>query len=362
MRNRKAYAVILAGGAGSRLWPISRRARPKPLLQLGDHRTLLQITVGRLKGLIPASRTLVVAARERARDIRSQLPDLPRKNLLLEPIGRNTAASLGLAALRVHELDPKGLLAVLPADHQISDAPGLRRLLKAALAWAQETEDIVIFGVRPDRPETGYGYIRRGEPVGRAGAWTVHRATAFVEKPGLRRVRQYLSDGQYEWNSGMFVLSAARALSEIKGQIPKLHRGLLRLGPTLTHSRGPSPQVFRGLPAISIDHGILVGASRAGSTALLPCRVGWNDVGDFGALARLAKTQKGGHRVWGTHLGIETRDTILYAPGKLIATLGVENLIVVDTQDAVLICPKDRAQEVRRLVEALSRKDLKRYL
>jgi mannose-1-phosphate guanylyltransferase len=362
--NPATYAVILAGGPGTRLWPLSRQRVPKPLLKLMGGPSLIQATQKRLRGLIPPSRTFVVTGAGMARAVAGELPHLPKENLLAEPIGRNTAASIGFAAIHARRRNPKAVLAVLPADHVIGDEPEFRKLLDAALAWCRETEDIATLGVPPDRPETGYGYLRKGSRTGKSGGYPVHRVSAFVEKPNARRARRYLASGKYGWNSGIFILSAQRALDEIARRLPALYRGLMKIEKSLgTRSERKTLQAtFPRLPAISIDFGIIEAAAADGSVVSLPLRAGWNDLGDFGAMAKLLDGKPGGNRVLGKHIGVDSSNLIVYAPGKLVATIGVKDLIVAEAGDAILICPRDRAQDVRKVVETLKRKKLDTHL
>ena len=362
--NPAAYAVILAGGPGARLWPISRGQTPKPFLKLFGGISLIRATRNRLRGLIPPSRTFVVTGAETVSAVAGELPRLPKENLLPEPEGRNTAASIGYAALHARRRNPKALLAVLPADHFVRNEPEFRKLLEAALAWSWETDDIVTLGAPPDRPETGYGYLREGDSIGTSGGYPVHRVAAFVEKPSPRKAKRYLAAGGYAWNSGIFILSAKRVMSEMARRLPALHRGLLRIERSLGKrtERKTLRETFPRLPAVSIDFGLMEAAAREGAVASLPCRVGWSDIGDFGALGDLLSGPSGRNAVVGEHIGVDSGNLIVYAPGKLVATVGVKDLIVVDAGDAMLICARSQAQDVRKVVEALKRKRLDRYL
>lgn len=362
--NPAAYAVILAGGPGTRLWPLSRRKHPKPLLKLAGGTSLLKATYDRLRGLIPPSRTFVVTGAGLEEAVCAELPRLPKENLLVEPAGRNTAPSLGLAAIHARRRNPRALLATLPADHFIQDEAEFRKLLEAALAWSWETGEIVTLGVPPDRPETGYGYLRRGGRSGSSGDYPVHRVAAFVEKPDLRRARRYLARRDYDWNSGIFILSAERAVEETAKHVPALYRGLARIEKSLgtRAARRTLEEVFPRLPSISIDYAIMEAAARAGSVSSLPCRVGWSDVGDLSALTALQGEGPGEGLIAGNHVGVDGSNLIIYAPGKLVATVGMKDLIFVDTGDAALICPRERAQDVRRVVEILERRRLEKYL
>jgi mannose-1-phosphate guanylyltransferase len=306
----------------------------------------------------------VVTGSAHAREVAKELPRLPKENLLIEPVGRNTAAGIGYAAIHAHRRNPKAVLAILPADHFIRDEPKFRGVLTAGLAWAWETGDIVTLGITPDRPETGYGYLRKGEQRGKAGNQPVHRVAAFVEKPDLRKAKRYLASGDYAWNSGIFVLSARRMLEETAYRLPALSRGLAKIEKSLGKKSAAKTlkETFPKLPSISIDYGIMEAAAKEGTVVSLPCRAGWSDVGDFTALAAMLVQKPGRDAVVGTHVGVDSSNLIVYAPEKLVATVGVKDIIIVNVEDTTLICSKKQAQDIRKVVELLKQKKLGRYL
>lgn len=351
------YIVIPAGGSGTRLWPLSRAARPKFLHALtGDARSLLQTTVDRLAALAPPERTFIVTGGAHAAAIARQLPDLPSANILVEPAPRDSAPAIGLAAALIHHRDPEAIVGSFHADHLVRDEEAFRAAARAAATVAREGY-LVTIGIAPTAPETGYGYIRQGAAFESGGA-TAYRVEQFKEKPARAVAEEYLASGRYLWNAGMFVLRAAALLDEMARQLPALHEGLLRIAADWDTPRQEETlaTTWPTLPKVTIDHGIMEGARRV---ATVPGRFGWHDVGDWDTLAAVLPAGEGGNVVLGggggqQHLAVDTRGSLI-APtsGRIIATLGVRDLIIVDTEDAVLVCPRDRAQEVRRLVDAL---------
>jgi mannose-1-phosphate guanylyltransferase len=351
------YVVIPAGGSGTRLWPLSRADRPKFLHALtGDARSLLQTTVERLAPLAPPERTFIVTGGAHAAAIARQVPDLPSANILVEPSPRESAPAIGLATAIIHRRDPEAIMGSFHADHLVRDEEAFRAAVRAAAAAAREGA-LVTIGIAPTAPETGYGYIRRGEPLG----GDAYRVEQFKEKPSRAVAEEYLASGQYLWNAGMFVWRTAALLDELARQLPELHAGLLRIAADWDTPRQEETlgAVWPTLPKITIDHGIMEGARRV---ATVPGRFAWNDVGDWDTLAAILPAGADGNVVLGAgpdggapqHLAIDTqRSLIAPAAGRIIATLGVQDLIIVDTEDAVLVCPRSRAQEVRQLVEAL---------
>lgn len=350
------YAVILAGGSGTRFWPLSRELYPKQLLKVLSNRTLIQETVRRVRPVVPVERTFVVTGAAHVDSIRMQLdgPDGVRKeHILTEPVARNTAAAIGWAAAAVRRLDPDGVMLVMPADHVIPDRTKFLQAVALAALVAQDGS-LVTFGIRPARPETGYGYIRAAgrRPLASRGGLKALPVACFVEKPDLKTATRYLRAGGFFWNSGIFVWRADAILDEIETALPKLGRGLKRLGKVLgtPDENRALDRFYKGAEAISIDHGVLQRSRRA---AVIPAPFRWSDVGNWSSLSEVADTDRAGNVRIGRIVDIGSQSSILYGENRLVATIGLKDMVVVDTADATLVCPKDRAQEVKQIVERL---------
>jgi mannose-1-phosphate guanylyltransferase len=351
------WIVILAGGGGTRLWPLSRRRRPKQFLPLvGSGETLLGATVRRLAPLAPLERVLVVTAASQADDVLRAVPDLPPDNLIVEPIGRNTAPAIGLAAIDVIDRDPDGVMAVIPSDQFVSDEAGFRDAVMKAVRAAAEGQ-VVTIGIRPTRPETGYGYIQRGAPIpggpgdqGASVGGALYAVARFVEKPDRQTAERYLAAGDYLWNAGMFFFPARRILAEIQAQLPALGEILEGVG------RDSIDLVARypAAPAISIDYAVMEGLPGRGGMAVVPGDFGWSDVGSWDALAELRPSDAHGNTILGEAVTIDAHDNVLVGD-RLIAAVGVRDLVIVATDQAVLILPRSRAQDVRQVVAELER-------
>ncbi len=354
------FAVVMAGGAGTRFWPRSRRRHPKQLLPIVSARSMLQETVARARVVAPPARTLVVVTTALVSEVRRQLPELPPGNVIGEPVGRNTAACIGLAALRVARVDPEGVMAVLPADHLVADLPEFRRAVRLALDLAAE-DHLVTIGITPTHPETGYGYIEWGHalPATRGqAAW----AASFREKPSRRRAQRFVATGRYLWNSGIFAWRARRVLEEIGRHVPVRGRLLRRLEPVVGTSREAAAlrRCYANMPAVSIDYGVL---ERADRVAVIRGRFRWSDLGSWAAMEGLWKSNgRRGNAVQGRAIAVGARGCIVSAPDRLVALCGVDDLVVVDTSDALLVCHKGRAQDVRLVVRELERRGLTRLL
>jgi mannose-1-phosphate guanylyltransferase len=352
------YPVVMAGGSGTRFWPLSRQKRPKQFLPLAGGTPLLVATVERLQPLGKLDRTYVVCGPAHAGPVRRMLPALPAGNVVVEPCARNTAPCVGLAALHVARRDPAGIMAMLPADHHISGPAAFRAAIAAAARVARGGA-IVTIGIRPDRPETGYGYLKVGAPLdhGRATAKLAARAVErFVEKPDRPTAERYLSEGDYLWNSGIFVFRADVILEEIRKAMPELAAALTRIGAALGTPRSARvlKEVFPGCPSISIDYGVMEKSDRI---AVVPAEFGWNDVGSFAALSDVRRRDRAGNVVEGEALVIDAKENVVLASGgRPVAVIGLDGMIVVDAGDAVLVCPRDRAQDVRKAVDELKRR------
>jgi mannose-1-phosphate guanylyltransferase/mannose-6-phosphate isomerase len=341
--------IILAGGIGSRFWPLSRSQYPKQVLRLLGSESMIQSTIERLLPRIPLERMLVVTNAGQADVINLELH---RKGwqgirLILEPEGRNTAPAVGLAASSLGYENPQDLLAVFPADHFIGDPASLRAALDLGATWA-EAGYLVTFGIPPQRPETGYGYIKQGEPLD--GPGSAFQAARFIEKPDLVRAQAFLDEGGYYWNSGIFLFRRDCLLEAFARFLPEIHQGLTRLTPEVSLS-----DIYRGFPSISLDHGIM---ERAANVAVVPVEMGWNDVGTWGALQEIFPKDEHGNVTVGRILDRNSQDCTFYAQKRLVATIGLKDVIVVDTPDATLVCHRDRVQEVKDLVAELQRREM----
>jgi mannose-1-phosphate guanylyltransferase len=353
-QHHEFYAVIMAGGQGTRFWPRSRRKMPKQLLNIVGETTMLEQTVARISPLIPAHRTLVVAGDAYRAPIRACLPQLPAENFLFEPVGRNTAACVAWAALWVRQRASDAVMAVLPADHLIRDETEFLRVLKVAEVVAQSLNRLVTIGIQPTHPETGYGYIRASEDRLEVDGRAVFRVAQFVEKPSRQKAEQFLAEGTYVWNSGMFVWRADSIWLEFCRHLPQLTQDLEPIGELLATDTMEDVlnEVYPRLPSVSIDVGVM---ERAQDVWVVPANIGWSDVGSWRALGELLGVDGQGNVVIGEQRGIDTAGCFIHSPSKLVATIGLSNLVVIETDDVLLICPKERDQDVRKLVELLER-------
>lgn len=359
------YAVIMAGGVGSRLWPRSREGTPKQFLDLVGSQTLLQQTVERIEPLVPRSRLVVVAGQHHVHTVLEQVPDLPPENVLAEPARRHTAPGVGLAAAVLHRRDPEAVMATLWADHYIADVPTFRRAISAGSRVAQAGY-LVTLGVVPTWPNTGYGYIQRGEAldIESADGLPAYQVRRFAEKPDAPTAQQFCDSGEYYWNAGIFVWRVDAILAEIARLMPQLDA---ELGPIAAAWDTPQrasvlADGWSRVPKTSIDLGVM---ERAARVAVVPVDMGWDDIGTWATLSALRAHDKHGNGANGPgrHVLLNTRGTYIYTTaGRLVAAVGLEDLVIVDTPDAVLICHKSEAQAVKDLVEQLQAEGLNSVL
>jgi mannose-1-phosphate guanylyltransferase/mannose-6-phosphate isomerase len=359
------YPVIMAGGSGTRFWPLSRQLFPKQLLRIMGDETLIQQTMRRVVCASAPNRVMISTNPAQAESIRVQLSewkDALADNFILEPEGRNTAPAIALVALELVRRDPDAIMVVVPADHIIKGQRAFDAAISLAAALA--TQDyLVTFGIKPIRPETGYGYIRPNRKVTlrKQGLLKGHPISRFVEKPNEVKVAAYLKAGDYYWNSGMFVWRAATILDEIKRHQPTLFGGIDRIGRLLQSGapRKAIDDVYRTLTPVSIDTGVM---ERSKKAAIVPVSFQWSDVGSWGSLDEVASKDKAGNVVIGRVVDLGSRRSIVYGDRRLVATIGLTDMVVVDTPDATLVCPKSRAQEVKQLVDVLKSQNAPEYL
>jgi len=366
--NLQVHAVILAGGRGTRFWPRSRTKTPKQLLNIVGKGTMLEQTVARLRPLVPAARIWAVTNAEQQSTVHKQLPKESRQRMLVEPVGRNTAAAIALAAFHIqHVTKGDALMAVLPADHYIAEARKYREIVAAALNVAREPGRMVVLGIPPTRPETGFGYIERMEPAIGANGITAYPVRRFAEKPALQTAKEYLASGNYQWNAGMFFWRVSTILDELKKQLPLTFDILQKLTAHIGTSKYTTQlrKVYPKLENISVDYAILERATRAAAKPqvfVILAEVGWSDIGSWEAVYEL-QAKLPGENIYGNagHF-IESRGNFISSPGKFVAAIGVDNLVVVETPEALLICPRDRAQDVGKIVKWLEERKLKNLL
>lgn len=364
-RTYPLYPVIMAGGSGTRFWPLSRHLFPKQLLRIGGEHTLIQQTMRRVLGCAPAANVLISTNAAQADLIRGQLIDWKNElmdGFLLEPEGRNTAPAIALAAIEVLGRDPDGLMLVVPADHVVTGQRDFEAAVQLASQLAVERY-LVTFGIKPIRPETGYGYIKPNDKMllGKQGKLRGYRVQKFVEKPNATKAAQYLKAGQYFWNSGMFVWRAATIVEEIRRHQPAIATAMDRIRELKVTGASTKviDDVYRAIKPVSIDSGVMEQSSKA---AVVPVMFQWSDVGSWGSLDEVAEKNKAGNVVIGRVVDLESTRSIVYADRRVVATIGLHDMVVVDTPDATLVCPKARAQDVKKIVDILKQQQAPEHL
>ena len=364
----KCYSVIIAGGKGTRFWPLSRSQKPKQLLKIFSAKSLIKETADRVESLGGRAQTLVITVVEQADALVRELRGLPKKNFIAEPQGKNTAPCIGLAALEVAARDPAAVMVILPADHWVADNRVFCRTLKAAVALAAQHDQLITIGIRPAYPETGYGYIVKGQPVGENHS-RAYRVKQFTEKPATAMAQQLIGQGAL-WNSGIFVWKASTLLDLLDRYQPTIALGLKAIAKAARgRSLGsPTPQLrsvirraYKRMPNISIDHAVLEKAGSEERVLTLEGNFGWSDVGSWAAVHRLLRQDRDGNAGNGKWLGFAAKNCFVHAPDRLVVLLGVEDMVVVDTPDALLVGDLKRSQQIRDVAEELKKKGYGSY-
>lgn len=348
----RVYALILAGGVGTRLWPLSRRSQPKQLLALIGQRSLLQMTVDRIRPIIPPDRVFIMTNADYVEEVRRQVPDIPTEHVVGEPAVRGTAPAIGLGAMLIRHRDLQGVMVSLHADHFFRDEEHFRRAVLAATEVAQERW-LVNLGVRPHYPATGYGYVELERELGTYGGFVAYKVRRFKEKPDLETARAFVASGRYLWNSGIFCWRVDVILDAFRRLLPEHTRVLERIGAAVGTPEWPEvlAREWQHLEGeTTIDHGIMEKADRV---ATVPMDAGWDDVGSWESLANLLQTAEDDNVIEGDVLALDTRRAFVRGDRRFLALVGADDLIVIDTPDALLICRRDRAQDVKQVVKWL---------
>jgi mannose-1-phosphate guanylyltransferase len=351
-------AVLLAGGRGTRFWPRSRTRTPKQLLNIAGRETMLRETMTRLSSLVSPKNMWAVTNVEQAAGVRREMRRVPASHILAEPIGRNTAAAIGLAAIHLAHAHGDALMAVLPSDSFVADAKAYVQRIRAAFSIAGSPGNLVVVGVPPTRPETGYGYIERGDVAGQFAQAAAYQVRRFTEKPTADVAQEYLSSGKYFWNAGIFVWRVSTLLSLLQQFLPATHRLLLQLQETIGTQRyaGALRRIYPKLESISVDYAIMEPATRPESSAkvfVIPAEVGWSDIGSWAAVHELHAGGPQSNVSSGPSFTLDATGNYFWSPKKFVAAIGVRDLVLVETDDAILICSREKSQDVGKIVKWL---------
>jgi mannose-1-phosphate guanylyltransferase len=355
------YCVILAGGKGERFWPKSRELSPKQLIALTSDRTMLEESISRIGDVAPLDNTMIICTRNLLSSILGAIPNFPIHNIILEPFGRNTAPAIGLASSIVAARDADATMLVLPADHYISDGAHFTAAANYALKIAAERNALVTFGIIPARPETGYGYIEIDSELERSGLHRLYSVKAFHEKPDTERAMEFLKSGDHFWNSGIFAWSVSSIFESYQTHMPQLHAGMVDLRANLGKGDDTDRinEFYRDVDEISIDYGIM---EKAKNVVMVRGDFIWDDIGSWSALERTHTPDAQGNVTIGECVSIDTRDSIFLSDDGMIAALGVKDLIVVRSGNVTMVCKKNRAQDIRKIVQLLRERKLVKYL
>ncbi len=354
------YCVIMAGGSGTRFWPRSREERSKQFLTIFGQKSLMESTLKRYSTMVPWKDTYIVTKKSQKEELEKHRLDVPEENLIYEPFGRNTAPCIGLAALVVEKRDPDGVMIVSPSDHLIQAKKNFKRTILAGVQLAEEKDGMVTIGIKPDRPSTGYGYIQVHQDIGTVDGMKAFSIKTFAEKPNLATARRFLKSGDFYWNSGIFIFRVSCFMKEVKAHLPDLFDGLQEIK---KHMGKPNYEdvlqnVYQQIPNISIDYGIM---EKTSHVYLIRGDFGWNDLGSWDQVYKLSPKDSDGNVVVGDAMLVDVKNSYVYNSKGIVAVLGLEDVVVVHEGGATLVCRRDRAEDVKLIVDRLKRKQWAKY-
>jgi mannose-1-phosphate guanylyltransferase len=357
------YAVIMAGGHGTRFWPRSRKKTPKQLLDIVSSEPMIRETIKRINKVISIDNVYIIANEEHRSELERLLPEIPVENLVFEPLAKNTAPCIGLAAVLIREKNPNGVMAVFPADHLILDEDGFSNAMEVSFDLAAQKDCLITLGMKASYPETGYGYIKKGRRSTSFSGHDFFTVDHFEEKPEKKLAEKFLKSGNYYWNGGIFIWKAGVILDSMQKYLPHNYSVLMEIRKRIGGGEKIElvlAETYPQLESISIDYGVL---EHADNMLVLPADIGWSDIGGWAALdALISKKTKDNNVTWSKHISIDTKNCIIYSPKKLAATIGIENIIIVETDDVILVAAKDRSQDVKMIVDKLRESGLEEYL
>lgn len=360
----KPYIAIMAGGGGTRLWPKSRQNIPKQFLSLFSHKTMLQETYSRIAPLTDNDHIFVVAPEKYKEEILKELPDLSENNLIIEPMARSTAAAIGLASILIEKRDPDAVINFITSDDYIVEIDEFQRVLISASVIAEKRDDIVTWGVRPTFASSGYGYIHSGDELDEVNSLPVFKVKGFKEKPSATTAQAYIATGKYFWNTCKFTQKVSVMLTAIEQTMPELYAGLEKIGDSYGNKdfQFTCKEVFESLEAIPVEFGVM---EKIRNIIMIPANYTWSDVGSWDSLYDISVKNDGTNSVLteaGEYYGYDTHGCLIQTNGKMIATIGLNDMVIIDTNDVLMICPKDRCQDVKKIVELLKERDKKNYI
>lgn len=352
------YVVIMAGGRGERFWPVSTEHAPKPFLKLIDNKSLIQLTVERVGRILPMERIFVVLGMQHLEIAKKQLKKIPEQNFIIEPEGKDTAPCIGFSAITLLMRDKDAIMVTLPADQYVTDVDGFIKTIVNSVRFAKKGDYLITIGIKPSRPETGYGYIRAYEIFDSNRGINCYKVDRFVEKPDIKKAIQYIEEGNYYWNGGIFVWQVKTILKEIEKHMSELFEGLMRIKDIIeTKKQKGIGEIYRSFTRKSIDYGVM---EKADNVLMLKGDFLWDDIGTWQALARVFKTDAHGNYTHGDTVCIDTEGSVVYGDGIKVGTIGVSNLVIVASKKGVLVCERERSQEVREIARQIEVKKAKR--